>query len=43
MARPRSYNLILLPRGPYFRGTVRDLLDTLIRMPDVRLIGYLAR
>ena len=41
MARPRSYNLILLPRGLYFRGTVRDLLDTLIRMSDRKVVDLL--
>ena len=33
--------LILLPRGLYFRGTVRELLDALVRMPDVKLVEIL--
>lgn len=41
MARPSSYRLILLPRGLYFCGTVQGLLDTLVRMPDVKLVEIL--
>ena len=33
--------MILLPRGLYFFGTVRELLDALVRMPDVKLVKYL--
>ena len=33
--------LILLPRGLYFCGTVRGLLDALVKMPDRRVVDLL--
>ena len=42
MARPSRLILLHRPkRGLYFFGTVRELLDVLIRMPDRKVVDLL--